>query len=189
MPDADAALLAVLGEHQRIGAIGPVALEDAVAHSRRFVSAIPESASTLIDLGSGGGLPGLVVAWDRPSMTITLVDRREKRTDGLRRSVARLGWIDRVRVVTGDIVRLGADPAHRHAYDVVTARSFGPPDVTLSGALEFVRPGGTVLISDPPGRDRWPDVVRDLGGSVSWGGSDGGIAVFVASARAPGCST
>jgi hypothetical protein len=94
--------------------------------------------------------------------------------------VARLGWTGRVRVVAGDIARLGTEPAHQHSYDVVTARSFGPPEATLTGALAFVRPGGTVLISDPPEGGRWPDVVRELGTSVRWCGSTDGISVFVA---------
>jgi len=177
MPD-DAPLLAVLGEHQRVGAIGPTTLEDAVAHSRRFVRVLPASATSVVDLGSGGGLPGLVIAWDRPSLAVTLVDRREKRTDTLRRSATRLGWSGRVRVITADVGVLGADPAHHRRYDVVTARSFGPPASTLDGALVFARPGGTILISDPPAGSRWGDVVRELGRSVVWHGGEDGIAVF-----------
>ena len=58
--------------------------------SRR--SARSATGTRLVDLGSGGGLPGLVLADAYPERAITLVDRREKRTDFLRRAVRRLGW-------------------------------------------------------------------------------------------------
>ena len=44
----------------------------------------------MLDIGSGGGLPGLVIAHDRPDVHVTLIDRREKRTDLLQRQVTRL---------------------------------------------------------------------------------------------------
>ena len=179
MPDDVEALLAALGENQRIGAIGPTDLGSALDHARRFVDAIPSSARTLIDLGSGGGLPGLVIAWDRPDLRVTLVDRREKRTDALRRSVLRLEMGDRVAVITDDVERLLGDADHARRYDVVTARSFGPPATTLTVALGASRRGGLVLISDPPDSTRWIDVMSGpLIDASTWMGSDQGISRF-----------
>jgi len=59
----DAPLLAALAVIQARGAIGERALVEAVAHADRFVALIPPDARTLVDLGSGGGLPALVIAW------------------------------------------------------------------------------------------------------------------------------
>ena len=56
----------------------------------------PASAGTVVDLGSGGGVPGLVIARARPDLRVVLVDRRSSRTDHLSRLVRRLGLDDRV---------------------------------------------------------------------------------------------
>ena len=161
-------LLSVLREGQRIGVIGPLAVEDAVEHSRRFVDAIAGEAASVIDLGSGGGLPGLVIGWCRPDLRVTLVDRRSKRTDFLRRAVRRLRLDPHVEVMTADVQDLGHQPTHANAYDAVTARSFGPPDFTVTLALPLLAAGGQILVSDPPGADRWAAVLcGELGKRVT----------------------
>lgn len=107
----------------------------------------------MLDLGSGGGIPGLVVAHDLPDLHVTLLDRRAKRTDFLERVVRRLGWGDRVSVICADVESfLPTDP-----FDAVVARGFGPPEFTLSAAARLVRPGGPMVISEPPGADRWDE--------------------------------
>ncbi|MGD9701505.1 MAG: RsmG family class I SAM-dependent methyltransferase [Acidimicrobiia bacterium] len=160
-------LLATLREGQRIGAIGPLVIEEAVAHAGHFVDAIATEARSIIDLGSGGGLPGLVIAWCRPELRLTMVDRRAKRTDFLARAVRRLGLDARAVVINGDVRALGRSGVHAGVYDAVTARSFGPPDETLRLALPFVGSGGQILVSDPPGSDRWRHVLTaELGEQV-----------------------
>jgi 16S rRNA G527 N7-methylase RsmG len=81
---ADDDLVRVLSEIQRRGAIGRMSLADAVSHSDRFVAAVPADARSLIDLGSGGGLPGLVIAHRRRDVHVVLIERRAKRVDLLR---------------------------------------------------------------------------------------------------------
>ncbi len=105
----------------------------------------------MLDLGSGGGVPGLVIAHDRPDLQVTLLDRRAKRTDALERVVRRLDWGDRVSVVCRDVD--GFEPDER--FDAIVARGFGPPEFTLTTAARLVRPGGPIVISEPPGADRW----------------------------------
>jgi len=165
----DAALTRVLSEIQRRGAIGRGPIDAAIAHARRFVGALPEPVSgvdvTVVDLGSGGGLPGLVIAADRPDLHLTLIERREKRADLLRYGVRALDLADRVEVVAADVetVITAGDrgptdrgPTDRGPTDVVTARSFAPPLVVLGIAGRLLRQGGSCIISDPPdGRDRW----------------------------------
>lgn len=173
----DAALLRVLSEIQRRGGIGPVAVTEAVVHARQFVVACPEDARSLVDLGSGGGLPGLVIAVDRPLLEIVLVERRATRADLLRFGIRALGVDDRVTVMDADVESV-IDGGEIRDVDVVTARSFAPPLVTLSTALCLVRVGGTVLISDPPsGGARWMDVDLDALGAAD-GGRVGGVHRF-----------
>ncbi len=110
----------------------------------------------MLDLGSGGGVPGLVIAEARPDLLVVLVDRRATRTDHLRRLVARLGWRDRVEVVTADAAALVGRQAPA---DAAVARGFGPPLTTLAMATPLVRRGGLVVVSEPPEHDerRWPE--------------------------------
>ena len=166
MPD-DSALLAVLESLRERGALGEPSLPRAVAHAEAFLAPIPPHARRLIDLGSGGGLPGLVLADRLSSTEVVLTERRERRADLLRLAVSRLGWADRVTVFAGDVVALARDAQMAAAFDVVTARAFGDPLWTLRCAAAFVAPTGIVVISEPPDTDvdqRWPaDQVAQLG--------------------------
>ncbi len=166
MPD-DTDLLAVLEFLRERGALGEASLPRAVAHADLFVAAAPPACRRVLDLGSGGGLPGLVIASRMPDATVVLTDRRERRMDLLRVACARLGWGSRVSVITADVVALGRDPAHHGGYDVVTARAFGDPIWTLSCAVPFLNDAGVVIVSEPPAvgeAERWPtDAVHALG--------------------------
>ena len=160
MPDED--LVRVLSEIQRRGAIGRTSLPDEVAHADRFVRAVPAArvaALSLVDLGSGGGLPGLVIAHRRPDVSVTLVERRTKRVDLLRYGIRALGLLGSVSVHEGDVADFVGQ------FDVVTARSFGPPLTVLDVSAPIVRAGGVVLISEPPsGLPRWAVAdIRALG--------------------------
>jgi 16S rRNA (guanine527-N7)-methyltransferase len=156
-------LLQVLGDAQRIGALGSAPLAEIIEHASAFAAALPQSTATCIDLGSGAGIPGLVIAVARPDMTVTLVDRRAKRTDALLRAVRILNLSDRVHVMCSDVNALVSDPLHAAAYDAVCARGFGPPEQTLKWSAALVRPGGSIVVSEPPlgSPDRWAAI--DLG--------------------------
>jgi len=173
----DDSVIETLRDAQRFGFFGSRPVEEAAEHSHGFVEALGRLAAgtRLVDLGSGGGLPGFVLADAYPDVEITLIDRREKRTDFLRRAVRRLGW-NHVTVITGDVVELvgrvrSGDEA---AFDIVTARGFGPPETTLALACGLVTRSGRIVISEPPSDDRWdPEAVASSGrtrtrvGSVS----------------------
>src|SRR6056297_4107399 len=91
-PGPDAAPLdAALTEARRLGFLGEGEIAAVVQHARWFVGALGALAdgASILDLGSGGGIPGLVIANDRPSLSVTLIDRRAKRTDFLSRMVSR----------------------------------------------------------------------------------------------------
>jgi 16S rRNA (guanine527-N7)-methyltransferase len=153
-PTTSPALIEVLGESQRLGFLGDRPVDEVVEHARVFVRALPSGRLDVIDLGSGGGVPGLVIAHDRPDVDVVLLDRRTKRTDFLERAVRRLGWADRVTVVAGDASAFAR--LHPHRWDAVVARGFGPPERTVSTALGLLGPGGLVIVSEPPeGVDRW----------------------------------
>jgi 16S rRNA (guanine527-N7)-methyltransferase len=152
-------LLETLGDAQRLGFLGAAPLPEILAHARRFVAALPPDSRRIVDLGSGGGVPGLVIALDVPDAEVWLMDRRATRMDAVRRWVLRLGWAHRVHVVAGEASLLARDTEYRGRADAVVARGLGAPGVTAELARGFVRPGGVLVVSEPPGPpvvDRWP---------------------------------
>ena len=104
-------------------------------------------------------MPGLVIARARPDLRIVLIDRRSGRADHISRLIRRLGLADRVTVLAGDASHVVLDVP----VDAVTARGFGPPATTLLAAARLVRPGGTIVISEPPAAERGPLAATLLG--------------------------
>jgi len=153
----------IFGEAQKIGALGSAPLSEIIEHAASFAEALPVGVTSCVDLGSGAGVPGLVIAIVRPEIQMTLIDRRAKRTDTLVRSVQSLGIQDQVEVVCGDVDVLRNQDRFAHAFDAACGRGFGPPLQTLQWAVSLVRLGGYVVVSEPPpgSPDRWADV--DLG--------------------------
>jgi 16S rRNA (guanine527-N7)-methyltransferase len=161
-------LAEVLRESQRLGFLGSRPIEEVIAHARHFVDAVAplldSGDAQILDLGAGGGVPGLVIANDLSWSRVTMLDRRRTRTDFLDRIVRRLEWTGRVDVLTQDAARL--EPGQAASRDAVVARGFGPPRTTLGIAVTWVKPGGVIVISEPPveaasphqGTDRWSDV-------------------------------
>lgn len=165
----------VLALSQRLGFLGDRPIDEVIAHARSFLPPLAERPGPLLDLGSGGGVPGLVIAHDRPDLAVTLLDRRRTRTDFLARMVARLGWSSRVSVWPRD-----ATDRVEPRFDAVVARGFGPPIDTLRIAASWLTPTGVVVISEPPSGDRWAGV--DLGRiGVERRPSERTIAVFARS--------
>jgi 16S rRNA (guanine527-N7)-methyltransferase len=119
-----------------------------------------------MDIGTGAGVPGLIIAVDRPDLTLVLTDRREARMDALARGVTAMGIRDRVKVLTADVAALGQNPEHAAKYDAVVCRGFASPEVTATLARPLLKNGGTLIVSEPPTFDpsRWPtDLLNRLG--------------------------
>lgn len=172
-------LIRVLSAAQRIGALGAQPVADIISHACAFANVLPQSVQTCVDLGSGAGVPGLVIAIARPEIRLTLVDRRSKRTDALRRAVKALDIEEQVSVVCADVESFARRADMNHAFDAACARGFGPPEFTLHWSAELVRPGGVIVISEPPlgSPDRWQGV--DLPGmGVSEPNRIGPVALF-----------
>jgi 16S rRNA (guanine527-N7)-methyltransferase len=146
----DAGLRDALASSQRHGLLGTRPIDEVIDHAGAFVTAVADVTGTIADLGSGGGVPGLVIAAARPDLQVLLIDRKLSRTDHLRRLVTRLGWQERVTVLTADAADLVLDPPA----DAAVARGFGRPEVTVGAAVGLVRPGGLIVISEPPDRRR-----------------------------------
>lgn len=103
---------------------------------------IPIGAS-VIDVGSGAGLPGIVLAVARPDLTITLVEPLARRTAFLSEAVTALGLEATVTVVRGRAEDVAGGPPV--AADVVTARAVAPLDRLAGWCLPLAAVGGRLL--------------------------------------------
>ena len=158
-------LVDVLEESRQLGFLGPGPVEAHIVHAEGFAAAVAAAPSLALDLGAGGGVPGLVLAaitW--PETQWTLLDSQLRRTTFLTEAVEALGLEFRVQVVTERAEVIGRDLEHRGRYDLVTSRSFGPPAVTVECSAPLLGVGGYLVVSEPPASDdspgstsaRWP---------------------------------
>lgn len=171
MMSGDQPLIEALATIRARGAIGERDLIVAIAGADRFVAALPAATAQLADLGSGGGLPALVIAVRRPDLAMTLIERRANRADQLRRAVLALS-LGNVVVRTADAAAVAEESGA--SFDVVTARSFGPPPITAALAARLLRSGGLGLVSEPPGApDRWDPEMLGRCGLTDLGAHDG----------------
>jgi 16S rRNA G527 N7-methylase RsmG len=129
--------------------------------------------SKVVDLGSGSGLLGFIGAFMYPEVHFTLLDSRQSCCDFIQNGVRDLGIGATVTVLKSRAEAMGRSSQHRHQYDGVIARRFGPPGATAECSAPILRQGGFVLVSDPSpqaldkeklGTERWPDNgLRSLG--------------------------
>jgi 16S rRNA (guanine527-N7)-methyltransferase len=129
------------------------------------VAAVPAPPDRALDLGSGGGVPGLFLALTWPESRWTLLDANERRSTFLVGVVAELGLAGRVDVVN-ERAEIAARGALRATLDLVVSRSFGAPAVTAECGSPFLHTGGRLVVSEPPNdsSERWPqDGLRALG--------------------------
>ena len=157
-------LVPVLEQAQRLGFLGPGPVEPHLAHAAGFAEALRGRAGSAwsptraADLGTGAGIPGLALATLLADTEWVLVDSSVRRTAFVRVAVHELGLSDRVTVVEDRAEAVGRSPAYRSGFDLVVARSFGPPAVVTECAAPLLVVGGWAVISEPPGGDpgRWP---------------------------------
>ncbi len=103
-------------------------------------------AQTLLDLGTGGGLPGIPLACVRDDLAITLLDATRKKLIACERMVTELG-LRHVGWVWGRAEELAHDQRLRQRFDAVTARGVGPLPTLIEYAAGFVRVGGQCWFS------------------------------------------
>jgi 16S rRNA (guanine527-N7)-methyltransferase len=156
-PSPLADLASVVREARRLGFVGDAPAGDAVEHARGFAAGVDGAPERFLDLGSGGGLPGLVLLDLWPSASAVLVDANQRRCAFLREAVAALGLDGRAEVLEGRAEALGRRSGLRGGFPVVTARGFGRPAITAECGAPFLAVGGLLVVSEPPaGGERWP---------------------------------
>lgn len=170
-----AELLAVLEGARARGLVGPGPLGIHVDHALAWAEALEPAPARFLDLGTGAGVPGLVLALRWPATTAVLLDSRHRSVDWVGEAAARLGVEGRVEWVEARAEAAGRDPRLREAFPLVVARGFGAPAITAECGAAFVVPGGRLSVSEPPeaatteagasgAGERWPEaVLAELG--------------------------
>jgi 16S rRNA (guanine527-N7)-methyltransferase len=101
-------------------------------------------ALRLVDVGSGGGMPGLPLKIAFPALRVTLVESVNKKADFLRQTIAELGLSD-VSIVALRAELAARNPKHRDAYEWATARALGRLAVVVELCAPFLAPGGLLV--------------------------------------------
>jgi 16S rRNA (guanine527-N7)-methyltransferase len=159
-------LLAVIDEARAQGFAGPPTAESQVTRSLAFKALASAPPARAVDLGSGGGIPALALAW--PSSQWVLVESNQRRARWLGEALVSLELSARCEVVCQRAEEAGRGHL-RQAADLVTARSFASPGPTAECGAPLLRLGGELLVADPPeGGGRWPaSPLSALGAAVS----------------------
>lgn len=114
-----------------------------VADGLDVLSVLPV-AGAIADLGSGAGIPGILIALLRPRARVVLVEASRKKAGFLGIAVRELGLAN-AEVACARAEQLARDPAHRDHYDAVTARAVADLRVLAEYALPLLRVGGIAV--------------------------------------------
>jgi 16S rRNA (guanine527-N7)-methyltransferase len=155
---AFAASLAANGEE--LGLIGPLELPRLwTRHILNSVLVAPllEAGGSVGDIGSGAGLPGLVLAIARPDVSFTLIEPMERRVDWLVAESERLG-LTNVSVLRGR----AEDVADELVLDQVTARAVSALSKLIPIAVPLVRSGGQLILMKGARVDAEVDAARKV---------------------------
>ncbi|MEW1962791.1 16S rRNA (guanine(527)-N(7))-methyltransferase RsmG [Microbacterium sp. NPDC077644] len=131
--------LAAQGEER--GLIGPLELPRLwTRHVLNSAIAAPLFHGSAADIGSGAGLPGLVLAIARPDVSWTLIEPMERRVAWLSEQVSELG------LSNATVLRARAEDVPAGQFDVVTARAVSALRTLLPWTAPLVRDGGELVL-------------------------------------------
>lgn len=108
-----------------------------------------EEGDEILDLGTGGGFPGLALAIVYPKMQFTLVDATEKKIAAVAEMAKSLG-LKNVSTVAARAEELARDKQHREQYDRVVARALAGFATLLEYCMPFVKPDGLFIAYQGP---------------------------------------
>lgn len=134
--------------HHLLDSLAAVPVFDEILAARPHPSPPPEGEGasvglrppTAIDVGSGGGLPGIPLAIVRPELRVTLIDSIAKKTAFLLQAKAELGLAN-VQVITGRV----EDFRPEAGFDVITSRAFSDLNAFVTLTRHLLNPGGCWL--------------------------------------------
>ncbi|MEH1999812.1 MAG: 16S rRNA (guanine(527)-N(7))-methyltransferase RsmG [Nostoc sp.] len=139
-----------------------------IAPQGQFIPSLQEAAS-VIDIGTGAGFPGVLVAITAPNCKITLMDSTRKKITFIDNILTELALIN-AKTLVGRAEEIGQQPQHRQAYDIALIRAVGTASVCAEYALPLLKRSGLAIIY----RGNWTEeettvlqnTVNQLGGVI-----------------------
>jgi 16S rRNA (guanine527-N7)-methyltransferase len=136
----------LLEANQKVNLISRASADQVwVAHICDSLAVLPlvreRRPASILDLGAGGGLPGLPIACVQPALDMVLMDATRKKVAAVESIVDGIG-LTRVRCVWGRAEALAREAGLRERFDAVTARAVGALSELVAPAAPFIRPGG-----------------------------------------------
>ncbi len=140
--------------NQRINLTGLKTMEEmAIKHvgdTLTLIRFLPKGVHHILDIGTGPGVPGLILKLFRPDLEIVLIDAIRKKVSFLNTVIAIIGltgiWAEHCRVSPKDI------PRHLppEGFDVIVSQAVGPLDELASMARPLLSPNGLVIAMKGP---------------------------------------
>jgi 16S rRNA (guanine527-N7)-methyltransferase len=130
-----------------------------LADSLRGAELVERFEGPVVDVGSGGGVPGIPLAASLPHREVTLLEATGRKCDFLHE------WAP----PNADVVQGRAEEQETDAYGVAVAKALAPPAVAAEWCLALVRPGGGAVLWVGPSADaeRVDRVARQVGGELA----------------------
>jgi 16S rRNA (guanine527-N7)-methyltransferase len=138
--------------------IAPWLVEESKGGTSFAEDAPSSDAFKVVDIGTGGGFPGLPVALVLPQWQVSMLDSTRKKIAALESMVKTLG-LTNVHLLAERAEQVGHQPTYREAFDLALIRAVGPTNTCAEYALPLVKPGGRVVLY----RGQWePGEEQDL---------------------------
>ncbi|MGM0396136.1 MAG: 16S rRNA (guanine(527)-N(7))-methyltransferase RsmG [Bacillota bacterium] len=134
-----------------------------------FVTGLLDGSERVIDVGTGGGFPGLPLKIKNRNLQVTLLDSLNKRIKFLNQVIESLG-LQNIETIHGRAEELGLKGDYREQYDVCLSRAVASLDTLSEYCLPFVKPGGYFISMKGPEVDEEVEAsknaIKTLGGNV-----------------------
>ena len=148
----------LLAANRDVNLTGAKTAEALVEHLVDALSLVPDVRGPLIDIGTGGGLPGIPLAI-ATGVRVTLVDAVKKKVTFLQHAIRELGLEGEA--IDGRAEVLGQDPAYRERYLTATARAVASAPTVAELTVPFLAVDGWALLQRGALDDRERDALRD----------------------------
>ncbi|TDT50491.1 16S rRNA (guanine(527)-N(7))-methyltransferase RsmG [Fonticella tunisiensis] len=144
-----------------------------------FKSGKIDDNSTLIDVGTGAGFPGIVVKIMNPDLKVVLLDSLNKRINFLNEVISQLGLKD-IETIHGRAEDIARRDGYRESFDIATARAVANMTVLSEYCLPFVKVGGYFIAMKGPSAEEEVNMAKNAIGTL------GGRYLEIINAEIPG---